>query len=136
VERVTRGESIGPTVSASPDDLFYVVDVRVASLAKRQRQRERGVVLYLLDASGHRYDPDLPGMRALATSGRGGVPIETELAPGESVLHRVAFRVPRNATGLGLVKEGPGPQALIIADDESLFHKRTVTRLDVIDSAR
>jgi hypothetical protein len=136
VERVTRTDSIGPSVVATLGDFLYVVDVRVSSLAKGRPQRERGVVLYLLDASDRRYDPDLHGERALAASGRAGDPLDSQMAPGGSFVHRVAFRVPRNAAGLGLVKEGSGPGAFIIADNESLFHKRTMTRFDVVDTSK
>jgi hypothetical protein len=136
VERVTRSEAIGPSAIAKAGEFLYVADVRVTSLAKRRPQRELGVVLYLIDASGRRYDPDFDGTRALAALGRTGAPLDSQLPPGGSFIHRVAFRVPRNAVGLGFVKEGSGPQAVIIADDESLFHKRTMTRLDVVDDGR
>jgi hypothetical protein len=136
VERVTRTDSIGPSVVATPGDVLYVVDVRVSNLGRGRRQRERGVVLYLLDASAVRYDPDLEGERALAAFGLAGDPLDSPMAPGGSFVHRVAFRVPRNAAGLGLVKEGTGPAAFVIADNESLFHKRTMTRLDVVENGK
>jgi hypothetical protein len=136
VERVTRADSLGPSAVAALDDYLYVVDVRISNLGKGRAQRENGVVLYLLDASGRRYDPDFQSERALVSAGRAGDALDTQMPAGGSFVHRVAFRVPRNAAGLGLVKEGSGPQALIIADNESLFHKRTITRLDIVDSAK
>ncbi len=135
VDRVTRTDTIGSYMVATPGDVLYLVDVRVSSQSRGRPQREVGVALYLLDSTGRRYDPDPDAERALAATGRAGDPLDHLVNPGESFIHRVAFRVPTNAAGLGLAKSGSGPGAFIIGDDASLFHKRTVTRLDKIESA-
>ena len=135
VDRVTRTDSIGSYIVVTPGDVLYLVDVRVSSQSRGRPQREVGVALYLLDSTGRRYDPDSEGERALAAAGRAGAPLDQLVNPGESFIHRVAFRVPSNAAGLGLAKSGSGPGAFIIGDDASLFHKRTVTRLDQVERA-
>jgi hypothetical protein len=136
VEHIARTASTDRSGVIESDTVLYVVDVRVSNIGKARAQRENGVVLYLLDSAGRRYDPDLQSQRALAASGGAGDPMDTKVAPGVSFVHRVAFRVPRNAVALGLVKEGQGPQAFIIDDDQSLLHKRTMTRFDLVDSAK
>ena len=135
VDRVTGTLTIGHSIVATPGDVFYLVDVRVSSRSRGRPQREVGVELYLLDAAGRRYDPDLEAERALAVAGRAGDPLDKLVNPGESFIHRVAFRVPADVHGLGLAKSGSGPGAFIIGDDASLFHKRTVMRWDGIESS-
>lgn len=102
---------------ASPmGDSAVAVTFRVASRALRVTQRERFVVAYVQDGAGRRYDADpvldQPGF-------------DVELGPGAYVNTRRVFRVPRGASGLGVIitREGdvPFPRCCIIG--AGLFHK-------------
>lgn len=134
VDRVTGTDTVGSYKVAYPVDVLYLIDVRISSRSRGRPQREVGVELYLLDSAGRRYDPDPEAERALAAAGRAGEPLDHVVNPGESFIHRAAFRVPAHAHGLGLAKSGSGPGVFIIGDDASLFHKRTVMRWDGIES--
>ena len=134
VERAERTEVIPPGIAADADHDLLVLTLRIASRARRVPQRESGVRLFILDASGTRYDTDSSAQQAMLASGTAGDSIGTVLAPGASFVHHEVFRVPRTATGLGLGKDAPGPVAVIIGDEGSLLHKRTVQRLS--DEAR
>ena len=132
VEFATRGDSLAPGVVAAPDESLIMVAVRVSSAARGRAQRETGVHLFLLDASGARHDADRAAERLLV-AGSGprltSDSLGTVLQPGSSFVHYAVFRVPRTATLLGLGKDGEGPGAFIIGDESSLLHRRTVTRL-------
>lgn len=100
------------------------VTFRVSSRARRVEQRERGVIVYLRDAHGRRVDPV-----ARATD----LPFDVRLAPQAQVTTSREFLVPADATELGIVvaRSGlPFPGCCIIGDESSLFHKRTIVRLD------
>ena len=115
VERVTR-------VSAPPQ-VAYTVSLRIFSEARRVSQRASGAWIYVIDRQGHRYAPD-PDASA--------TPLDVLLQPGESVTTTRTFKVPADAGELGLITGHGGPCCypnLIIADDSSLFHKRTFVRL-------
>jgi len=97
------------------------VALRISSRAQRVPQRERGLVVYLTDAAGRRYDP-LPNPA--------DVPLDRQLAPGESADLTRAFRIPAEARQLQLVAahEGGFPIAWLIIGREPF--ERTVVRLD------
>ena len=106
------------------DGVLYQVNFRLSSRARRVAQRERYVVAYLRDARGRRFDSD-PAAAA--------VPFDVELQPQESVTATRLFTVPADAADVGLVvaREGgvPIPGCCIIADEGSLFHKKTAVKL-------
>ena len=58
--------------------------------------------------------------------------LDVLLQPGESVTTSRVFRLPADASGLGLItgQGGPGcfPACFIIGDNASLFNKRTFVR--------
>jgi hypothetical protein len=110
-----------------PDSLAhdqYVVHFVLASRARGITQRERFVVAYLQDSTGHRYD---------AVPSAGDVPFDTALGPLASMSAVRRYQVPAGAVGLGVVITREGgynfPQCCIIGYDGSLFHKRTIVRL-------
>jgi hypothetical protein len=76
------------------ENVSYVVSLRLSSRARRVSQREKGVVVYLTDNRGHRYNP---------TAERSAVPFNVMLRPQESIATSRVFEVPSNAHGLGLV---------------------------------
>lgn len=100
----------------------YAVTLRVSSRARRVAQSEGGVSVYLIDDRGRRYDP-VPDAAAVALS--------VMLQPRESVSTTRVFELPTDAHDAGLVVgRGAFPGCIIIGDDQSLFHKRTIVRLD------
>ena len=113
------------SVTHGPDgaQIRYIVSIRVSSRARRIVQREHGVVVYLRDAAGQRFDP-LPDPKA--------VPFDTLLHPGESIRAPRQFVVPVQATDLAMVvtREGVFPGCCIIGDENSLLHKRTIVRVN------
>ncbi len=110
--------SHGPAADA------YEVVFRLASRAARVSQREHNVVVYLRDGEGRRYDPQ---------PSEGAVPFDVLLGPLEVATTTRAFLVPSNARDVGVVvaREGAGrfPGCCIIGDEGSLWHKRSVVRL-------
>ena len=102
----------------------YEVTFRVRSRARRVTQREHGVVAYLRDGRGQRYDPD---------PRTAGLPFDVRLEPLQQVSTVRDFVVPTAASEIGLVvaREGgiPFPRCCIIGDAGSLLHKSTVVRL-------
>lgn len=109
------------TVSAPPYTVYRVA-LRIFSRARRVAQRAKGAWIYAVDQAGNRYAPD-PEPSA--------VPLDVLLQAGESVNTERVFRVPAGAAEVGLAT-GHGPSyipALIIGDEASLLHKRTLIRL-------
>jgi len=108
--------------SASAGDT-YEVAIRLWSRAGRVAQREQGVVAYLRDADGRRYE---------SAPQPGDVPFDVRLEPGQMLMTSRTFTVPAGARDLGLVisHEGmPFPGCCIIADENSLFHTKTIVPL-------
>lgn len=107
----------------APPAMEYRVSLRVFSRALRVSQSAKGAWVYLIDRHGNRYSPK---------PDRSAVPLDVRLAPGESVALSRVFRIPENAGPMGLIT-GHGPvwfPALIIADEASVFHRRTFVRLE------
>jgi len=98
----------------------YALELRLTSRALRVAQREKGLVVYLMDAQGRRYDP---------TPDASAVPLDTLLQAGESVITTRKFGVPENPRGLDFVvtREGFGMGWLIIGRSPFV---RTVVRID------
>jgi pimeloyl-ACP methyl ester carboxylesterase len=110
--------------TAGVSDVAYHVTFRLSSRARRVAQRERGVVVYLRDGTGRRYDPD-PTV--------GAVPFDVRLEPLQQINTARTFHAPPRAFALGVVVARAGfpfPGCCIIGDQGSLFHKRTVVRID------
>jgi hypothetical protein len=103
-------------------DISYIVTLRVSSRARRVSQREDGVVVYLTDDRGRRYDPIPDGS---------AVPLNVLLRPQESIAAARIFEVPAEAHEVGLViaHEGGFPIGWFIIGEETWFHKPTMVRL-------
>jgi hypothetical protein len=103
----------------------YEVTFRLASRARRVAQRQRFVAVYLLDERGGRYAPVTDATE---------VPFDTLLQPEETLAAIRRFLVPSDARVAGLVvaRGGGGwfPGCCIIGDQGSLFHRRTIVKLD------
>ncbi len=100
----------------------YTVNLRVSSTARRVTQRELGVVVYLTDDRGRRYD---------AVPDKAELPFSMQLGPGDSAAATRVFEVPGDAQPLGLViaHEGGFPIGWFILGYETWFHKPTIVRL-------
>lgn len=106
----------------APGGEIYRVSIKIYSRALRVEQRERGVVVYLTDPAGHRFNPDPQP---------GDVPFDTLLGPGEAATLSRTFRVPPvRPLYLHTTHEGDGfPMGALIIG-RSPFDARTVVRLD------
>jgi hypothetical protein len=107
----------------SPPSTSYNVSMRLSNRARRVPMGEKGTVVYLADAQGHRYDP-LPDAAM--------VPFDTLLQPGVSVIARRRFDVPREARDVGLVytHEGGFPIGWLIIGEGGWFSQPPIVHLD------
>ena len=104
------------------DGQTITVGLRVWSRARRVSQRVPDAGVFLTDAQGRHWDP-LPDPAAAS--------LGVMLAPLEAVETSRTFQVPADARELGLVvNHGSGPANIVIGDEASLFHKRTMYLLD------
>src|SRR5579859_2305078 len=112
------------SLTPAPPQVACHVSLRIFSQARRVSQRAKGAWISVIDGRGNRYAPE-PDPSA--------PPLDVLLQPGESITTSRVFKVPADSGGLGLITGhgGPGcfPGCFIIADDSSLFHKRTFVRL-------
>lgn len=101
----------------------YLITFSLSSRARRRAQRELGLNVYLLDERGRRFDPLLND---------DSVPFDVLLQPQETISATRTFEVPTDAQNLvvGVYHAGSFPGCCIIGETESLFHKRTVVKLD------
>jgi hypothetical protein len=100
-----------------------LVTFRVSSRARRVSQRGRGTQVYVMDGQGRRSDP-VPDPDA--------IPFDVLLQPQEARITTREFDLPADAQDPVLIAtHGEGfPGWFIIGDAASLFHKKTVVRLE------
>lgn len=110
--------------SEAPSRAEYVVTLRVSNRARRIAQRENGVVVYMLDEKGRRFE---------SAANPSAAPLNLLLQPGESVTMPRTFEVSGASGQLMLVVGHEGstrfPGLFIIGDDSSLFHKPTIVHV-------
>jgi hypothetical protein len=113
-------ESAQRTAAASQE--AYLVQMRLSSRARGISQRENGLVVYLTDAGGRRFDP---------VADPAAPPFNTLLHPLESVVTTRTFTVPRDVEQPALVitHEGGFPIGWFIIG-QGPFHKAPIIRLD------
>jgi hypothetical protein len=94
----------------------YDVDLRLSNRGRGVAQRENGLVMYLTDDHGRRYDP------APDDSYK---PFNTRLEPQESARLSRSFLVPEGAQAIGAVvtHEGGFPIGWLIIDYDTWFRK-------------
>lgn len=80
--------------TASPSEVVYIVKLRLANQARRAIQRENGLVVYLSDAQGRRYNSIVDTTV---------VPFNVQLQPLESVITSRRFKVPAGTSVSGLL---------------------------------
>jgi hypothetical protein len=102
----------------------WVATIEVSSDAKRVRQRAPDARAMLEDGGGREYAACGAPLAAHA--------LADELGPGDSFLVTEPFRLPAGAVPAGVViSHGAFPGVLIIGDDQSLFHRRTLLGVTV-----
>jgi hypothetical protein len=110
--------------SESAMKVAYRVTLRLSSRARRVAQRENGLVVYLEDEQGRRFE-SIPGPAEQ--------PFNILLEPGQSVTTTRVFEVSSAASQHKLIVAHEGfnsfPGIIIIGDDNSLFHKPMIVRL-------
>jgi hypothetical protein len=128
VEQVVQQSSVGVAPqTARAQGTFYLVTVQVSSQARGISQRALDVQAYLLDANNRRFDLSPVGQRALDSSGGGGLPLNSLLAPEGSFTRALVFDVPAGASSLSLaVTHGLFPDVLVIGSEQSFLHKPTI----------
>ena len=106
-----------------PERLLQVA-VRMRNTDREHAAAEDGLVAYLVDGQGRRWEP-VPGL--------GGVRLTTRLAAGGSALSEPVFRVAKDATDLRVVLRHSGwtRARLRIGNAESYFHRPAEMRLPV-----
>ncbi|MGB8267956.1 MAG: hypothetical protein WCE44_16645 [Candidatus Velthaea sp.] len=99
----------------------YTVDFLISSRMRRGPQRERDIVATLIDQDGRTYQ---------ARTDANDVPFDTRLDPGQSQAIERTFLISGDArpVALTITHSGIRPELLIIASDESAFHKRAIVR--------
>ncbi len=116
--QTVRHDSVG-------SQMRYDVTFRLSNRARRAAQRERFVAVYLQDQHGREYTP---------VSDSTAVPFDTLLTATHTIAVIRRFAVPTEARIVGLVvtRAGAGrfPRCCIIGDEGSLFHRRTIVRLN------
>jgi hypothetical protein len=126
------------TVGAGPDQVsahgvYYIVTVQLRNDAKRVAQKPSDPQLWIQDQQGRRHAEMIgTGDTGLAV----GQPVDASqlwgqrLQAGESQAQTIAFDLPAGIIQPVLViTEGGGPTFLIIGDENSPFHARTVFQL-------
>jgi hypothetical protein len=127
VDSATRRPGIGD--AAAPRD-FLVVSGRVISKAGGRRQREADVYGAVLDGQGHRFAVSERGQETLRRLGLAGSNMTDFVDPATENTFRLAFEVPSDAQSLAFVtRHGAFPNALIIGNPESPFHKPVIVPL-------
>jgi hypothetical protein len=117
------------TTSAEPEK-FVILTLRVFSEARRVSQAAPHASVHLLDAQGNRYDVFGPGQAAYERAHGLQPSLGTRLGPLGSFSSVRVFRVPSGVRQVDVITpHGGGPGALIIGDENSFLHKRTVIRI-------
>ena len=118
---VTEAQDM-PGFSVQDASRLVRVTVRISNHAAEKTQQDKHIQAYLVDKQGRQW------IESTAVS---GVRLTAKLAASGSAVSQPVFKVPHDATGLGLVfTHGRGwPGALVIGDSDSLRHRRTVVWL-------
>ncbi len=109
------------TVQSVDEGRPFKVTLRVYSDAKRVTQSAPDNRVFLEDETGKRY---------AAGPDNGQPPFSKMIGPGESYDTIREFDVPAGVKVVGLVvgHSGAGPGALIIGDDDAIFHKAAIVK--------
>ena len=123
VHDVQFTHEIGP---ARASGIYYEVNIRISNRARGRAQRENGVIVYLLDSEGRRYDPSDAAQRAYEALHGSAASLSSTIPLCEFIDTVRVFDLPADAKDVGLVKStntGPGPGMFVIGDGGSLLHR-------------
>lgn len=95
---------------------LYKITLKVSNKGRGRTQRPDHPHLYLQDSQGKNYE-------TLSNEGR---PLNDQIEAQTSFETYLNFELPKNAKGKLVITEGGGPTLVIIGDEQSLFHKKTV----------
>lgn len=105
---------------------YYIVTMQLRNKARWQPQKPDSPGAYLVDQSGHTYQPARDGQQVIGQEARW----DERLQPDERQMRDLVFDVPSNAGQPSLViTEGGWPSPLVIGDENSPFHQKTAIRL-------
>jgi len=134
VDSVTFASELGPSGHpVKANGVFYVVRLRLSNHARGRPQRATSAAVHLLDGLGHRYEVSHDGQSAYEAQDGPTPPLTSTVPIGRSVTTVRLFDLPRDARQVGLTVEHPvgfSPGVFVIGDQASLFHRRTVVRLN------
>lgn|SRR3989442_588142 len=130
VDRVDTTSMIGDPHPLLASDMWWIVTVRVSSNARRARLALLRPHVTVVDEGGTEYPRAADAERALGDT----VSLERRLGPGDSVVRRLVFDLPRGVRRPRLqFTEGYWIDRLIelflIGDEDSLLHGKTTFRL-------
>ncbi len=131
VERIDTARTIdAPSHQLTADGTFWIVTVRVSSNARRASLALLEPSVTAVDDLGREYSRSSAAERALGDTAS----LDRKLAPGESVVRRVVFDLPRGVRRPQLrFIEGYWIdhvlELLLIGDEDSLLHGRTTFAL-------
>lgn len=135
LEQVETAEAIGSGASRiDAEGTFYIVAVRYGSDAIDTHLTPSRPTAIVRDARGRTYERSALGERAFAATGRPSLGESRTLAPGEFYVTHFVFDLPPDVEEPVLdVSSGWGvdrlAELLLIGDEDSIFHARTVFRL-------
>jgi len=98
----------------------YKVTLKVSNKGRGRTQRPDHPHFYLQDSQGKNYE-------ALLNEGR---PLNDQIDAQTSFETYLIFELPKGIKGKLVLTEGGGPTLVIIGDEQSLFHKKTVFYLN------
>lgn len=134
VDSVSFAHEVGPSERpVRANGMFCIVRLRLSNHARGRDQRASSAAVHLLDEVGHRYEVSLEGQSAYESQYGPTPPLTATIPLGQSVTTVRLFDVPRVLSDVGLTvvhPEGFAPGLFIIGDQASLFHRRTVVRLN------
>ena len=135
VERVTVAKTLGRERAAGT---FYVVSLKTwfdESTISLMRPKEAPLSpdprrVYLVDASGRRFERSPAGERALEDAGVPSTPLTRPLIPGQSYTTELVFDLPDDARGARLFVGDADPMnSFLIGHELSPFHSKIWFRL-------
>jgi hypothetical protein len=131
VVQATTQSALGTGAQAqSAQGLFYVVTVQLRNASQRTAQKPDHPAFFLDDGQGRQYLPSPTGQQAI-----GQQPVwEIRLQPGETQVRTLIFDAPTLLRQQSLqprlgVTEGSWPTPVIIGDENSPWHQRTLIQL-------
>jgi len=134
VERVSTSKVLGnPARPERAAGTFYVISLKTwfdESTISPMRPREAPLSpdprrVYILDASGRRFEPSVAGARALEDAGVPSTPLTRPLIPGQSYITELVFDLPGDARGSRLFVGDADPMnSFLIGHELSPLHRK------------